>query len=59
MGGTDRTRSGSRIIWLSLTLLTSGTVLTFGTGHHADLTHEVLTELGMNDMAIRAAQTEN
>ena len=53
------TRSGSRIIWLSLTLLTSGTVLAFDTGHHADLTREVLTEFGMNDTAIRAAQVEN
>ena len=47
------TRSGSRIIWLSLTLLTSGTVLAFDTEHHTDLTRKVLTEFGMNDMPAR------
>jgi hypothetical protein len=44
---------------LSLTLFLGGRGLAFDTGHHADLTREVLAEFGMNDTAIRAAQVGN
>ncbi|GHF50828.1 hypothetical protein HNQ07_002982 [Deinococcus metalli] len=44
---------------LGLALCSGGTGYAFDTGHHADLTREVLAEAGMNDTAIRAAQVEN
>ena len=47
------------VTWLSLTLCMGSAALAFDTGHHADLTREVLTEFGMNETAIRAAQVEN
>ncbi|THF86639.1 hypothetical protein E7T09_11130 [Deinococcus sp. KSM4-11] len=44
---------------LGLALCAGSTGLAFDTGHHADLTREVLAEAGLNDTAIRAAQVEN
>lgn len=44
---------------LGLGLCLGGTSLAFDTGHHADLTREVMAEFGMSDTAIRAAQVGN
>ncbi|PNY81520.1 hypothetical protein [Deinococcus koreensis] len=49
----------SRTLTLSLALTFGGGAHAFDTGHHADLTREVMAEAGMNDTAIRAAQVEN
>ncbi len=48
-----------RQLGLSILLGLAGTAQAFDTGHHADLSREVLTEFGMNDTAIRVAQVEN
>ena len=48
-----------RIIGGILSLALGSYALAFDTGHHHDLTREVLAEFGMNDTAIRAAQVEN
>ncbi|ULH14728.1 hypothetical protein MF271_12050 [Deinococcus sp. KNUC1210] len=47
------------VLCLTGTLCLGGAAQAFDTGHHADLTREVLSEFGMNDTAVRVAQVEN
>lgn len=53
------THSRVAVAGLGFMLCLGGGGLAFDTGHHADLTREVLAEVGLNDTAIRAAQVEN
>lgn len=52
-------RSWTGTALCTLVLAFGGSAFAFDTGHHVDLTREVLAEFGLNDTAIRAAQVGN